>query len=457
MYYFDYLLSDEERQKLQAAGIEFTEELYGTPAYHRHGVQFNVEYLDRIFELLGLVLDSNGSARLTTPQGVQVQGVYVVGLIPTPTPENPVVWHVNGRQQETYLFDDFVPELRHGLLVRSFEYERTAHLYRPGVLFVNLFGTPGDGEFAEESGFYDRGYRVWCEELGDEYVVISNDEGVPLAYFRGDSEGGSLWVLFEVANFRDMPLLDYVLYSVARLMHANLGSAMSFKEYRAVSSRLRYIRLAGKRLREEQESIDERVEIADRRIQEARESLVGALRNSAAAKRRREVLAGGDLEEMVREIQNRLSQEFDNLMCSPDFESIEFGENNVSARTRPIKIVHGGVVYEMGRYDISISSGGSILFSSVDATRGRRSDRHNWVCHPQGYADGRVCFGNASGVVSKMQAEMQWDQLLPFLVIFLETGFNPADHEVHIQEFVDVVQHPEEEEVTEDATDSSGE
>lgn len=428
MFYIDIVLSDEQRAALVSKDVSFSEMTLGTEAYHRCGIAFSEEDCGAVLDVLGLIRNVEGyDDTLETPKGEYMEEYSVLSLLEMPTPTNPIVW-INRHERGPYddeAFSETQPDLGLGLVIGHFRRDVTDYRHRPGVLFVNIFSSPQESFEAVEDNLGGRGrshYRLLPDNLGKNYIPINCPEGKPMAYFRGDANGGSLWVLFRTDLF-ERSLLDYILHAVTRLVHPELGAVLSYDEYEGVASRERFIGLAGRRLKEESNQIDERVNSSAGQIETARQALVQALRQTEADKHRREELQNGNTGEMLRRMKERLAKEFDELSSSPDFESLELREDRVVVVTRPLKLRHEGRVYEIGKFQIRLPREGYIKIQSVDGQG-----------HPH-VRGGDPCFGNSSEGVAKLQAEMSFGLLLPFLVNYLENGYNPADSYSKIEDY----------------------
>jgi hypothetical protein len=437
MLYIDIVLNDEQRAALIDKDVNFSEMTLGTEAYHRCGIAFSQEDCDAILEVLGLVKNDGARNRaLHTPQERALDGYAELSLMPLPNRMEPIVWANRGQRAEgdEEAFQQLQAELGIGLSVKYCGYDNAFVEYcdRPGVLFVNVFSSPHE-TYIEDGNFRGGGERLLPKKAGKDYVPIRYSDRKPVAYFRGDSDGGSLWLLFSTYE-GNQELVEYVLHTVARLMRPELGAVCSYKEYGNIAGRERYIGYASRHLKEEGRLIDQQVDQTAERIEEARRGLMGALQAAEALKLRREELRTGDQGEMLRKMKERLAKEFDVLASSSDFESLEFEENQVSATTRPIRLRYNGRIYEMGKYTIGLSREGYITIQSVK--------RHG---HPH-IRGGEPCFGNMSEGVAKLQAEMSYGVLLPFLVNYLENGYNPADSYSKIEDY-DVKNYPERKEV----------
>jgi hypothetical protein len=455
LYYIDCILTNQQRAELIDKGVDFTELTLGTEAYHRHGVAFSREDGNAVVEVLGLLWEEGRShEELYTPQGEWVEGYYIARLVPLPTPARSLLYR-NGRMprgDEEELYDVSQLRLARGAVLEEFEDGYEAYRHIPGVLFINTGSIP---DVENGVGFRCAGWfkgRNACfmvcdypERLSPEYRPIKDEESSVLAYFRGDSDGGTLWLTFKPNQLdRDeigRLLVGYVLKVVAHWMHPELGEPPSYSECAKLLERENFIRIATRRLEREIDQIGVHTGEALEEVQEVRARLVRALRTASLLRRRAGELTSRERSELLKETVEQLEREFDALEASPDIESIEFGEDWIRGVTRPIQIRYGGLIYEMGHYTIFVNET-KVAISSADGLEQYSENRDRHVCHPQIFSDGSACFGNASETIAKMQAEQAYSTLLPFLVVYLETGYNPADHELSIEKF-NVPTHPD--------------
>ncbi|HVO86575.1 MAG TPA: hypothetical protein VMT23_02470 [Candidatus Binatia bacterium] len=414
----DYLLSDSEREALYERGVEVAEISIGDALFHRHGILFHEEDGEAVMEILGLLGSPGGYEGLRNPKGEYIEECCLWKLSDLPTPENPVVWGFggNGRDFKPLRADQF--RLSRGLVVNSGDNDVAEYRHRPGILFVNFFMSPCQDRQETESGEV-RWYRLVPNGLGPEYQLINDSRGEPLACFRGDEEGGSLWLLFEPYHQHDDVLLEYVVECASRLMHPDLGAPRSIAEHRLYIDRDRYIQRAVRMLEDEKRHIDGRIEDVEEMARNARAEHIRAIRSVEAARQRREELRTGNEEALVQEFRDRLLAEFEALMASPDFEAVRVHEGEVSVVTRPIEITYNGKIYEMGRYEIHVSST-SLYIELVDGGSHR-------PVHPHVDNGGAICFGNVDEAVAKLQASMQFGLLFQLVVRFLEESYDPAD------------------------------
>jgi hypothetical protein len=424
LFYIDIVLTNDQREALAEKNLTFSEMSFGIAAYHRTGITFPEDECDGVLSILGLMrAEDNGSSELETPQGKYIEDYEELDLFEMPTPLEPLVW-VRPRmrsEHDEFAFKEFQAESGLGLVLRYFEQNFTEHHHRPGTLFVNLHSSPTrEFEVDRSINGLGGGYVLAPRRPGKKYVPITC-KGRKVAYFQGDSSGGSLWLLFET-HYYERALLDYVLYAVLRLMRPELGKAVSYEEYEAIYAREQYIKRAGHLVRREADSIDLRLEQADVKVEEARRDLVGAMRQLNAVKCRGEELQHSNNGEVLRAMKERLAKEFDDLESSPEFESIKFEGEKVLAETRPIKLRHNGRIYEMGKYEIIVGTE-RIRIRSIDGEG-----------HPHLEGE-RACFGNSRESISKLQADMSYGVLLPFLVNYLEYGYNPADSYSNIENY----------------------
>lgn len=439
MLYVDYVLSDEQRALLIDRDVNFSEMTLGTETYHRHGVAFSDEDCEAALEIMGLIKDDRaGTDWVQTPQGEYLEGYFELSLLEMPTPMNPLVWGNPGQRSgyDNEVFQESHPNLGLGFFIEYFRRGFAEYRHRPGVLFVNVFSSPSEEFEIVDDDFGGRGnhVRMVAKDLGSDYITISYRDGRPLAYFRGDADGGSLWILFRTDAYERV-LMEYIMHSVARLVNPGLGEVPSFEEYQKVASRERFIGFAQRRLQGEIDQMDSRVDNFGERIEDARVALVRVLVEAETIKHRREELRLGNSGEMLQSMKERLAKEFDDVVSSSDFESLEFRDDKVVAVTRPINLRYKGQIYEMGKYEIRIPREGDIRIFSESR-----------VGHPHLSEGNYPCFGNATESVAKLQAEMSYGLLLPFLVNYLENGYNPADSYTKIEDYK-VKNYPEPKEV----------
>ncbi|HEX5744565.1 MAG TPA: hypothetical protein VFX84_03920, partial [Candidatus Saccharimonadales bacterium] len=369
MLYIDIVLSDDQRSALIDRNVNFSEMALGSEAYHRRGIAFPESDCEAVLSVLGLVRDEEVSdSTLKTPQGKPIEDYFELSLARMPTPMEPIVWtnaYARGDSDEE-IFKAFQAESGLGLAIKyTDDTEFAGHRHHPGVLFVNVFSSPGEDFRLDHRSFkHGESSVIRTRKPGKEYIRIAHSDRRALAYFRGDSNGGSLWLLFHT-EYDERTLLEYALYSTMRLMNPKLGAICSYKEYERIAARERYIRSAENRLQEESRQADSRVSESNEQIESARRTLVLALQEADAAKHRREELESGDTGEMLRKMKENLAKEFDDLSSSPDFESLEFEEDRVIAVTRPLKLRYEGRVYEMGKYRITVHDDGDLTIASV--------------------------------------------------------------------------------------------
>jgi hypothetical protein len=422
-YYVDYLLSDEQRAALAAAEIDFAEMTLGTPAFHRHGVSFPDDDLEVVLDILHLIDDNENSERLETPQGDYVDEHYLLDLVEMPTADNPFVCSLGQRREDTAVYNNHQAELRHGLLLRSYDHGYAAHRRIPGVLVINTHCSPvrNTGGCGSRFASITDGCRLTAEGLGNEYSVLLTPEGEPMAAFRGDADGGSLWMLFQPNEVSNPAVVDYILYWAARQMFPELGEAVSLTEYNLIAARERYVLRAGRQIETEIREIGDRVSDAMSAVERARSELVDALRRADASCNRREELTSRDRAALIRELSEHLDREMQGIGESPDFESVEFVDDTIMVGTRPLLLRHEGRVYQLGRFTIEIGRR-SLRINSRDGLR-----------HPHVTERGGPCLGNISEGVARMQAAMQYGPLLTILMRYLEYGYNPGDSYIRIE------------------------
>jgi hypothetical protein len=354
------------------------------------------------------------------------------------------------QEEDKELYDVRQLRLARGAVLESFDHDQVAYQHLPGVLFINVLSVPKVDEVIFNCN-NDFGALRGCllvgenpELLNSEYRPIKDEEGRTLAYFRGDSDGGTLWLTFRPDQHTRRSCrvtVGYVMKTVSHWMHPELEEPPSHSEYAKIVERENFIALAAKRLDYEIDCISTRSEEALSAVQEARANLVRALRTASLLRLRANELTSREREELVHEVVEQLEKEFKQLEESVDIETISFDEERIRAITRPIKIRHDGIVYEMGRYEISVNDD-TVRITSADGFSQHSPNRGREVCHPQIFSNGEACFGNADETIVKLQEQRAYSTLLPLFVLYLETGYNPADHELSIESF-NVPTHPD--------------
>lgn len=443
MYYVDCILTPEQRTALIDAGVDVEERMIGDEFYHRHGISFPEDDLNTVAPILGLLVDDNGSGEeMETPQGEYIPDLCELPVLPHPTAERPVTCRNNRHYDIRFyrILRDLQPEVRHGLIFCHSDGGESPYRYAPGVIVVYTGATPPDGEahgVRRESN--QSGIRTNVEGLGDEYLVIHHDDGSQLAFFRGSSEGGTLWIPFwyeDIPNGRRH--LEFIFHLLARHLRPELGDSPSYAEYEQMASRLSFVRLVTRSLELEEGEIDHRVDNADLEVETSRQQLINALRTANAFRRRREAIATMSREERIAQLTEQLNRDLDTLLGSDDVESAEFtSDETITVVTRPIHLLHEGNIYEMGRYSIRIGTSSLRITSMEGVDTGR-------YCHPHIRNNGDACLGNIGESVARLQASMSYGDLVMLIVRYLEHGYNPADSFRLIEDFNVPVHNSEE-------------
>jgi len=444
-YYLDWLLTPEERERLQAANVRFSEVGIGTATYHRFGLMMEESTLENVLDLLGVIRDEDEDDELQTPQGDYLPGVTAIKVTDRPTPLRPVV-EIGGNYLGTEYLSILAAsyaELKLTMVTQFWDGECDyRHIYN--ALYVAVFSFPDWESIEEVDGFGYRSTRFEASpNISTEYLVIRDQENRTLGLFKGDVTGGTLWLPFNFGRDpEDGARLAYVMYVLARRLHPELGEIASYTEVvterRQEIQRQRFAQLAQLRLEQEINELDTSLRESDSRVENARQRYVETMRAAQAARVRYQYIQERDEGSILQEMLEEFSREFDQLLNSADFESVDFDGQTVTVKTRPLVLVYDEQSYGLGRYQI-MAGRDSIRIESLDGVRGDR-----YECHPH-VRDGRPCLGNLGTSISKLQATMSYGVLMPMLVAFLETAYNPIDSYVRIEALSNVQVIPPEE------------
>lgn len=447
MYFTDCILTDTQRQNLTEAGVVFKEELIGNETLHRHGISFDTDHLDIVVRVLGLLYNRAGnqeyvidpvSGEYFRDRGYH-DAFYRVPVIDRPTANNPVVFletRFSGRYENRTshlrpILEQAYGELQLGMVVETFRNQPAPFIERPGLLQVSVFSHP-EGTRSEEIAGVD-GMRLMLRVVGStrDYFVVRNSAGRYIAMFKGDENGGTLWLLFNPSDCTNLTeTLSYVMYALSRHLHPELGEIDDITTYRESAARREYLATARERLRAEVAARPAIAARANEAVARAEHALITSVRSADIARR----LAGESVDEatLLSEIVLQVEREFADLAASPDFESISFENSSFVAITRPVEITHDGVVYSMGRYKLVIMAGQdtSIRIYSADGVQSPRG-----LCHPHVESSNLPCYGNQRENFARLLAGRQYSVLLPLIVMYLETGYQPFDSYGYIELF----------------------
>ena len=453
MYFLDGILTEPQRISLTEAGVEFSETRIGTDSFHRHGIFLADESVLEAVKTLGVLYNPNSpdSNLLCDPVTDLVYrdengtGCHLVPTFPRPTPADPVFLECRSIQRDRFSrFDnmsDYADMLRKTLESSYGDVGLEMFVHYPGrstavfsnaagLLHINITSAP-DGMRSDRVRTYDDP-RFITRVIGNtrDYFVVRNASGRYIAMFQGDMTGGSLWLLFDPKDCDDpAEVTGYVMYSLARHLHPELGADEGIVAYRASSARRRYVALARDRMRAELAALPENATRAADLASQALDQYTAAARQQELARRR--LTEEVDEAALLSQLTTQMEREFEALNASPDFTSIVFGANELSVTTRPLLLVHGGREYELGRYQFIVADRNGLTNVHVN---GLDNQGNGIYCHPHVNGD-RPCFGNQGENFARLMGTRQYGVLLPLIVMYLERGYQPTDSYMHIEDF----------------------
>lgn len=451
MYFLDVILTDPQRLSLTEAEVVFTEARIGSDSFHRHGIFIDEDSVSEAVRVLGVLHNPDGhSGHLTDPaigstyldeNGMEC---YLVPTYPRPTPENPVLL-TNGirssgfnrfdsmsRYSET-LLDTLTAtygEVGLEMIVKTLSTHTATFSNAAGLLHINIASIP-EG-MAYDSVRSDDGPRILMRVIGStrDYFVIRNANGRYIAMFKGDTSGGMLWLLFDPLNC-DQPTetIGYVMYSLARHLHPELGADEGIVAYRASSARRRYLDLARDRMRAELAALPANAIRAEELASEALVQYTAAARQRELARRR--LTEEVDEASLLSQLTTQMEREFEAITASPDFTSVSFTDNELCVITRPLLLIHDGREYALGRYSFLINERNGRVDVQIN---GLDFLNNGSTCHPH-VANATPCFGNQSENFAQLLAARQYGVLLPLIVMYLERGYQPTDSYRRVEDF----------------------
>jgi hypothetical protein len=423
MFYMDIRLTDDQHAALSAAGLNVEEVTIGSPVLHRHGIKFSSNIVASVMSTLRILEDRvHGryeAVRNPVTDGYE-QDLTEVFTHALPTEDEPVIYMGSDRGIPEVVrspLETLASESRLGVVYANVGRSEIEHQPCAGLIQVFPLAFPSGVRVTESyRGIAGISESLSIDEVPDGYTpIIDAASNAPLALLRGDAETGiSLWLLFQPSS-EDLAQqqFEYILYLLARRIHPSLGEVVGFAPFRENAARRRY--LAGARARLAKETAEARdSQGIEEELLAAQQSLTVALARQEAWEREQRRLNTTSPDDQLAAVIARMETEFDDLLSSPDFTSIEFEGNRIVVRTVPIEIVHDGIVYEMGRYSIVITSSRVIRMTALD-----HSSRRD---HPH-LSEGYPCLGNIAETVSDLLARNEFGLLLPLLVEFLRSYY----------------------------------
>lgn len=188
------------------------------------------------------------------------------------------------------------------------------------------------------------------------------------------------------------------------------------KEHARLRDRTAYVDACKKRVKNEINNTQKKLEQARGLIDKAQETIATSVRDELELSKK---LSG--LEEFGGELHQRFEREFDQLIKVPGVTKVSVDEKNIDVYTDIIFITFKDVTYEIGKFRIQISTSES--HPSVNCFNlDRRIGGHH---HPHVHHDeGRICFGNISDSIAKLLGAYEYAVLAQIIIRFLHT-FNP--------------------------------
>lgn len=189
-------------------------------------------------------------------------------------------------------------------------------------------------------------------------------------------------------------------------------------------TREKYVALCGRqRFAEAERELHREIVAINRDIENYQHSLVEALRDLEA---KREELAHINSSSTKR---GRFAAEFDQLLTHPDIDRLEVRGKRIVVHTKPIQIEHGRSVYDIGRFEITISTDGSDHGVKM-VNKTRRLD--GAIDHPH-VRCGFPCLGNIQETVPHLIAEYQYAALISLCIQYLKSYEDSGGHRPYRQ------------------------
>jgi hypothetical protein len=192
-----------------------------------------------------------------------------------------------------------------------------------------------------------------------------------------------------------------------RLRRDTMGEEIAFRQSTRTRAGRAYIEQQRRSLREETAFFAEEIRAAARVVEELSCRLTQETRHLAACRQRLRVLETGAAEV------DRAADDLARLGTLEGVREVEAHAGGIRLVTTPIEVVHGGVRYRLGCFQLDLAQTGAITIRNLTDPFGLYDHPHVW--------NGLPCLGNVREGLAKLMAEYQWVAAAEVLLDFLRT------------------------------------
>jgi hypothetical protein len=192
-----------------------------------------------------------------------------------------------------------------------------------------------------------------------------------------------------------------------RLRRDTVSQEVGFRQSARTRAGMAYVEQQRRGLREETAFLVEEIRTAAMAVEELSCRMTQEARHLAACRQRLRVLQEG-----VAEV-DRAADDLARLGTLEGVREVEAHAGGIRLVTTPIEVVHGGVRYRLGCFQLDLAETGAIRIRNLTDPFGLYDHPHVW--------NGLPCLGNVREGLAKLLAEYQWVAAAEVLLDFLRT------------------------------------